>query len=317
MKAIRYRAYGGPEVLEVVDVERPQPAADQVLIQVAASSVNPVDWKMASGHIRLLFPAKFPQVPGFDVAGRVVEVGPGVTKFAVGDRVFARLNKGIGAASAEYTVGSLADVAAIPEGMDDGEAAGLPLAGMTALQALRDYCGMSMSGATQRVLVVGASGGVGHLAVQIARAAGAYVVGVCSAKNAPLVLGLGAQEVIDYAKPDAYAGQAPFDIVFDCVGGSPKPWLARLTPNGQLASCAPGAGHIFRSLFNGLARRKVYAVRLKANAADLEFLGKMVADGNLRVIVDSRFPLEQLKEAWQRSIAGRSIGKIVVDVATP
>lgn len=300
----------------MTDIPQPTAGPGQVLLRVLASSVNPIDWKLASGKLRLLRPIRLPFVPGFDVAGEVVELGAGVTAFAPGDRVHARLAHGRGAASAEYSVADVAVTARMPAGMDPGEAAGLPLAGMTALQGLRDDCKLPMTGATERVLVVGASGGVGHFAVQIARAAGATVVGVCSGRNAEMVARLGAHEVIDYTEPDAYRGQAPFDVVFDCVGGSPRPWLARLGPGGRYASPMPGVGTLLRSLINPLTRTKVRAVMLRTNAADLQVLDRLVEAGALRVVVDSRYPLAGLRAAWERSISGRAAGKLVIDVAS-
>lgn len=173
MRAMSYRVYGGP--LEPADVERPKPQAEQILIRARHSSVNPIDWKMASGKYRLIMPVKLPAIPGFDVAGEVAEVGPGVTGFNVGDRVHARVLGRTGEASAEYVLAGVDVVAPVPAKMPLDVAAALPLAGMTALQGLRDEARMPMTNAKDRVLVVGASGGVGQLAVQIAKAAGATV----------------------------------------------------------------------------------------------------------------------------------------------
>lgn len=315
MRAIIYRRYGGLDRLELVELPRPTPGPDQILVRVVAASVNPVDWKMARGRQRLVMPVTFPMTPGFDVAGEVVELGPGVTGFTVGERVHARLRKNEGGASAEFTVAGVGVTAPVPSGMDLGEAAGLPLAGMTALQGLRDRAGLPMSGATERVLIVGASGGVGHLAVQIARAAGATVVGVCSARNAALVSSLGAHEVLDYTKPDPYSGQAPFDVVLDCVGGSPSAWLPLLRPGGRFASTMPGPAVFLHQLTNPVAPKQVRAVMLDSNAADLRVLDGLVAAGKLRVVVDRRFPLAELRQAWEYSISGRAAGKIVIDVA--
>jgi NADPH:quinone reductase-like Zn-dependent oxidoreductase len=309
------RRYGGPDALERVELPRPEPAAEQVLVRVATAAVNPVDWKMASGAYRLLLPVTFPWVPGFDVAGEVVALGPGVTAFAVGDRVHARLRKNEGGASAEYTVAGVGVTARMPAGMDFAQAAGLPLAGMTALQGLRDEAGLSMTGSRDRVLIVGASGGVGHLAVQLARAAGASVVGVCSARNAERVADLGAHEVLDYARPEPYRGQQPFDVVLDCVGGPPSAWTPLLAPGGRFASVVPGPSVFLRSWLNPVSGRKVRPVLLEPNAADLRALDALAAEGKLRVVVDSRFPLEALGAAWARSIAGRVVGKVVLDVS--
>src|SRR5678815_196417 len=151
MRAVLYRAYGGPERLEMIDIPRPSPGHGQVLVRVLKSSVNPVDWKIASGKLRLIMPVKLPTVPGFDVAGDIVELGPGVSNFAIGERVHARIatNKGTGSC-AEFAVVGTDVLARVPSGMDTGEAAGLPLAGITALQGLRDRAGMSVQGTRER-----------------------------------------------------------------------------------------------------------------------------------------------------------------------
>jgi NADPH:quinone reductase-like Zn-dependent oxidoreductase len=316
MRAMIFRAYGGPEQLELADIPRPSPGPGQVLVRVIASGVNPIDWKRASGKMRLIMPVKFPAVPGFDVAGDVTELGPGVTGLSIGDRVHARIATGGTGACAEFAVVGLDVLEKVPLDMDPAEAAGLPLAGLTALQGLRDRAGLPLEGARERVLVVGASGGVGHIGVQIARASGATVVGVCSSRNAALVLTLGAHEVIDYTEPDAFRGQAPFDVVLDCVGGSPAPWIKLLDGKGRYASPMPGPGTLLRSMLNPLAGRKVRAVMLKSNAGDLLLLDRLVEVGKLRVVIDSRYPLTDLRMAWERSMSGRAVGKIVIDVAS-
>jgi NADPH:quinone reductase-like Zn-dependent oxidoreductase len=316
MRAMIYRAYGGLERLESTDIPRPSPGPEQVLVRVIAASVNPVDWKIASGKLRLLMPMKLPAIPGFDVAGDIAELGPGVTGFAIGDRVHARIerNRGTGAC-ADFAVVGVNVLARAPAGMEAGEAASLPLAGLTALQGLRDRAGLPLEAARERVLVVGASGGVGHIAVQIARAAGATVVGVCSGPNAALVSSLGAHEVIDYTKPHAYRGQAPFDVVLDCVGGIAFPWIPMLGRGGRYVSTLPGPDVFLLSLANPFHGRKVRAVMLKSDAADLRVLDQMVDAGKVRVVIDSRYPLSQLRAAWERSMSGRTVGKIVIDVA--
>lgn len=314
MKAMLYRRYGGPEVLESADLPKPTPGPSEILIKVRATSINPIDWKIASGKLRLLMPAKLPQVPGFDVAGEVVEVGSAVSGFAVGARVHARLDKGIGAAAAEFTLASPAVTSVMPDNMDFASGAGLPLAGMTALQALRNLGGLSLSGSKQRVLVIGASGGVGHLAVQIARAAGATVIGICSGRNRAMVESLGAQEVIDYQQPDPYRNLQACDIILDCVGSPYREWTPYLTPSGAFVSALPGPAVILRGLCNAVTRHKVHAVMLKSNAPDLRSLDDLAAAGKLRVIVDQSFPLSALQAAWQRSISGRAAGKIIVTV---
>lgn len=314
MRAMIYRAYGGPEKLELTDLPRPSAGPGRVAITVRASSVNPVDWKRASGKMRLIMPVSFPGTPGFDVAGEVAEVGQGVEGFAVGDRVHARIGEMAGGACADVATAGVDVVAKMPEGMSFADAAALPLAGMTALQGLRDEAGMPLEGARERVLIVGASGGVGHLAVQIARAAGATVVGVCSGRNVEMVRGLGAHDVIDYTKPDPYRGQAPFDVILDCVAGDPSPWLPLLGPKGRYASCLPSGKTFLRAAVSFVTSKRVRPVMLKSNAPDLGILDALAARGQLRVVIDSRFPLEALRDAWARSMTGRAAGKIVIDV---
>jgi NADPH:quinone reductase-like Zn-dependent oxidoreductase len=314
MKAMLYRSYGGPEKLELVEIPKPTPGPGQILLKVFASSVNPVDWKIASGKMRFIMPAKFPTIPGADVAGEVIEVGAGATGFSIGMRVHARIAATAGA-SAEYAVAGIEVSASIPEGMGFAEAAGLPLAGMTALQGLRDKTLLPLEGAKEKVLIIGASGGVGHLAVQIAKSTGAFVVGVCSAKNEALVRSLGADGVIDYQKPDAFSGHKDFDIIYDCVSGDPSPWLPMLTSKGRYASCMPGVSTFLRSFLNPFMGRSVRPVMLKSNATDLQILDRLVDQKKLKVVIDSRLPLEKLKEAWERSLSGRAIGKIIIEVA--
>jgi NADPH:quinone reductase-like Zn-dependent oxidoreductase len=314
MRAIALQKYGGPEALELVEIPRPVPKANQVLIRVHASSVNPIDWKLGSGKLRLVYPISLPFIPGFDVSGEVVELGSGVTEFQLGDRVHARLERDAGAGAAEYSVVGLAVLVKMPDSMSYGEAAALPLAGMTAFQGLRDDLGLPLEGARGRILIVGASGGVGHFAVQLACAFGLQVTAVCSPRNAEMVRRLGAHEVIDYTAPAPYQGQQPFDAIFDCVGGSVRRWLGLLAPRGRLASPIPSVGFLLRGLLNPLTARKARATMLKTNAADLAYLDRLFEQGKLRPVIDSRFPLEQFSRAWERSQSGRAAGKVVVDV---
>lgn len=312
MRAMCYRTYAGP--LELIDAEKPTPKAGQILIRARHSSINPIDWKLASGKLRLLIPVKFPAIPGFDVAGEVAEVGPDVSEFRVGDRVHARVVGGTGASSAEYVLAGVDVATRVPEKMPLDVAAALPLAGMSALQGLRNEARLPMQGAKERVLIVGASGGVGHLGVQIARSTGAHVTGVCGGRNAKLVSELGAHEIIDYKQANAFQGKGPWDVILDCIGGSPSAWTDKLVPGGRYASLLPGPGVMARALLNPFTSRRVRAVMLKSNAPDLKILDDLFERDALRVIIDSRFPLAKLADAWARSESGRATGKIVVDI---
>jgi NADPH:quinone reductase-like Zn-dependent oxidoreductase len=315
MRAIHLRSYGGPDKLQLVHIQEPQPAQGQLAVRVFSSSVNPIDWKRASGAYRLIMPVQFPSIPGYDIAGEVMALGSGVTGFAVGDRVHARIAEMSGGASAEVAVVGVEVTTKMPEGMTFADAAALPLAGMTALQGLRDGGKLTFfEGTNKRVLIIGGSGGAGHFAVQIARAMGAHVTSVSSAKNAEVTRSLGAHETIDYNASEPFAGQAPFDVIYDCVAGEPGKYNAHLTPQGRYLSCVPGPSVFAYATMNFLRKKHVGAVMLKANAADLAVLDDLFARGKLRVLIDAHFPLERLRDAWEHSIRGRSVGKIVIDV---
>ena len=317
MRAIQYRAYGGPEVLKLVHLQEPTPGNKQVAIRVASASVNPIDWKRMSGAFRLIVPVRFPSVPGYDVAGNVIAVGEGVTGFAVGDRVHARLSDKDCGGFADVAVADVDITSKMPSGMSFADAAALPLAGMTALQGLVGGGKLGFQErASVRVLIVGGSGGVGHFAVQIARSMGTYVVAVTSAKNSELVRSLGAHETIDYNQPDAFAGQAPFDVVYDCVAGDPGKYMPLLTSKGRYLSCMPGAAVFAYSALNFMRSKHVGAVFLKASTKDLDVLNGLFEKSQLRVVIDAHFPLEQTKQAIEQSMRGRAVGKIVIDVQT-
>jgi NADPH:quinone reductase-like Zn-dependent oxidoreductase len=274
MRAMILDTYGLTPTLR--DAPDPTPGPNQLLVRVRAASVNPVDWKQASGAIKLLMSAKFPFVPGSDLAGEVVALGAGVTTFVVGDRVHTRLSGNGGGAYAELALAGIDVACHTPATLSDAEAAGLPLAGMTALQGV--------------------------------------VTGVCSGRNVELVTSLGADAVIDYTKPEPYKGQAPFDVIYDCVGSAPNDFLPLLTANGRFASCMPGPSVFVGAALNLFRARKVLPVMLKPNAADLTTLDAWVTAGKLKVVIDSRFPLADVPKAWERSRSGRAVGKIVVEV---
>lgn len=310
MKVLLFGGYGQPP--ELVERPTPTPGANEVLVRVRATSVNPIDWKQVSGKYRPILTARFPFVPGYDLSGEVEALGPGVMGFTKGQRVHTRLSGREGGANAELVCAGLDVLRPMPEGMDFSQGAGLPLAGMTALQGLRDGCGLPMEGATQRVAIVGASGGVGHLAVQLAKAAGAHVTGVCSARNAELVRRLGADAIVDYTKNDAWQGVEPFDVVLDCVGSGHRRLLERLKPQGRYASCVPAPSTFLRQAANLVTSKKVVPVMLDANATDLGVLDALVERKKLEVVIDSSFPVEKLAEAYARSEGGRAAGKIIV-----
>jgi 2-desacetyl-2-hydroxyethyl bacteriochlorophyllide A dehydrogenase len=311
MKAIQCRGYGKPDQLAEADVPVPQPARSQLLIRVTASSVNPIDWKLYSGRYHWVIPVRFPFIPGFDVAGEVTEVGAQVTRFKVGDHVFAMLDTHPGGASAEYAVVGERAVARIPANIPAREAAALPLAGLTALQALRD---LGQVAAGMRVLIVGASGGVGHFAVQIAKSYGAQVTAVCSDPHVDMVRGLSADHVIDYTKQPDFSITQPYDIVLDLVVQRPvREFFPLMASDGIYVSSLPSGGRITAAFFLPVySKRRVSIVRVKPSGEDLDQLRVLCEAGKLRPVIDRVFRLEELAAAHAYSQRGRTAGKVVI-----
>src|SRR5579864_2585188 len=216
MKAVRIHTYGGPEVLRYEDAPRPVPAAGEVLIKIHAAAVNPVDWKVRAGHLKDMLKYQLPLIPGWDAAGVIEDVGAGVARLKHGDEVYTRPDIMRDGTYAEYIAVREAEVALKPKSLDHVHAAAIPLAALTAWQALFDAGGLS---AGQRVLIHAAAGGVGSFAVQFAKWKGAHVIGTASARNAELVRSFGADQFIDYRSTRFDDVVKDADVVFDTVGG--------------------------------------------------------------------------------------------------
>ncbi|MFG3286223.1 NADP-dependent oxidoreductase [Streptomyces sp. NPDC048111] len=311
MRAISAPRLGGPDVLAEIDVERPEPGPTEVLVRVHAAGVNPADWKIREhgGFGR----ETTPPVLGFDVSGTVEAVGLGVTLYAVGDEVFGMpLFPHQAGAYAEYVAAPARHFVRKPAGIDHIQAAALPLASLTAWQALVDT-GRLQAG--QRVLIHAAAGGVGHLAVQIAKARGAYVIGTASAAKHDFVKGLGADEVIDYHAVDFTEAVSDVDVVLDAVGGDYSARsLTVLRPGGTLVSIntndEPG-------LLAEAAARGVRAgfTLVEPDHLALRALADLVEEGRLRAEIDSVFDLSDAAKAHEHGERGRTRGKIVLRVA--
>ena len=298
---MRQHALGGPDVLGVQEVPRPEPGPTEVLVRVAAAGVNPVDWKVRAGGGLLGEP---PFTLGWDVAGVVEEVGIGVTWLSPGDRVFGmpRFPKEA-ACYAEYVVSPSRQLTRIPDGLSDIEAAAIPLAGLTAWQALVDTAGV---GERSRVLVLGAAGGVGHFAVQIAKSRRAWVVGTSSAEKHGFLAGLGIDEALD--KDDAIPVR-DVDVVFDAVGGETALGaLPTLLDGGLLVTVSASAAGALREAADG--RVRVDAILVEPDRAGLEGL----AAAGLRPHIEHTFPLEEAGRAHELGERGRTRGKIVLTI---
>ena len=309
MRAIRQDRLGGPEVLELVEVPRPSPNPTEVLVRIAAAGVNPVDWKVRT---RGGFLGEPPFTVGWDVAGVVEEVGYGVTRFSVGDRVFGmpRFPREA-AAYAEYVTSPSRQLARIPDGLDDVDAGALPLAALTAWQALVEAAEVQPG---QRVLVLAAAGGVGHLAVQIAKARGAHVLGTARAEKHPFLADLGVDEAIDYTSENVAERAHDVDVVLDLVGGETGPdALPALRTGGIFVSIASSAGLAeLQELAAGRAR--VADMLVEPDRAGLEAIAELVAAGALRPHVSHTFPLGEAAHAHELGETGRTQGKLVLTV---
>lgn len=325
MRAIWRGCYGPPEVLQLRELAKPVPGDDELLVRVRAASVNPLDWHELRGSpyfMRLGTGLGAPKSRrlGIDFAGTVEAVGSQVGRFRPGDAVFG----GARGAFGEYvTVREAGSVAPIPEGVSFEAAAALPIAAVTALQALRDEGGLQ---AGQRVLINGASGGVGTFAVQIAKALGAEVTGVCSTRNVALVRSLGADHVIDYTRASYPDGAERYDLIVDMVGNHSTVANRRvLTPTGRLVIVGGPGGDWLGPMLGALTAlalspftdQTLKPMLARLDPADLAAVGDLVQAGRVRPVIDRRHALAEVPAAIAYSEAGRARGKIIITVEPP
>ncbi len=316
MKAVYYQEYGSPEVLQYGEQQKPDLKADQVLVRVYASSVNPIDWKLRKGDMKVAsgMGLSFPKIPGVDIAGQVVETGSEVTGFRSGDMVFAKLDGGTGGAYAQYAVVSSEVLVPMPGNMNYEEAASVPLAALTALQGLRDK-GELQPG--EKVLVNGASGGVGTFAVQIARALGAgEVVGVCSTEHVDLVRSLGVDRVIDYKQEDFTQEKDRYDLIFDAAGKSSYSQAKdSLRENGRYVTTVPDPVDTAKGyLASVFSSKQMKAFFTHDSALDLTQIREWIEAGQIKPVIDRVYDLEQAAQAHRESEEGDAAGKIVLRV---
>ena len=325
MRAIVARGHGGPKVLRTEEVERPEARGKKVLMEVYATGVNPVDWRIRRGDLRPLSYLMPQRIPGRDVAGVVVEVGDEVRGFEVGDRVFAMLDGASGGGYAEYAVAGEDAIARMPENLSFEEAAAVPLAALTAVQAIRDalrevtrnapHACDTGELARRRVLINGASGGVGTFAVQFAKISGAVVTAVCSAESAALAGELGADHVVDYKEENFARHEERYDVIFDVVGNRSFGVCKRaLRPAGVYVTTEPGPRNFLSQVATIPAQRKARVVLVKPSGEHLSLLKQLFEAGRLRVVLDSVYPLEEVAEAHAHGEMGHARGKIVLRV---
>ncbi len=318
MKVFTQKKYGGPEVLNPDEMEKPVPKENEVLVKVKALSINPAEWHLLQGRIwlvRLGFGLTKPRnpVPGADVAGIVEAVGNGVTSFKRGDQVFGRVwNGGL----AEYICVQEDKIALMPDGTSFEEAAAIPLAANTAQVAL--YRTLKVQEG-QSLLINGASGGIGSFAVQLAKYYGAEVTAVCSSRNKELVQSLGADHVIDYTHEDFTLHTHQFDLFADLVGNRPLQQIRHLLkPKGRgvfvgFTDARKMMGFMLGgSLLSAVGSRKFFSIDVKTNGKDLEYLGQLVKDGFLKPVIDRVFPFEETPRAFAHLGTRHARGKIVI-----
>jgi NADPH:quinone reductase-like Zn-dependent oxidoreductase len=324
MKAVVYRCYGGPEVLRYEDVAKPAIESDRVLIRVHSASANPLDWHYLRGEPYIMRTSSGFGSPedirlGVDFAGTVEAVGAGVTRFKPGDEVFG----GAGGAFAEYVnVREAGALALKPANVTFEQAAAVPIAAVTALQALRDK-GQVRAG--QRVLINGASGGVGTFAVQLAKSYGAVVTGVCSTRNVELVRSAGADHVVDYTQRDFTQGTDRYDLIIDSVGNHSFSALRGvMQPNGVLVMVGntskgrwlgPLLGSIKGVMLAPFVKQRIEPLLADMNAEDLALLAGLMASGKLTPVIDRSFSLSDVAQAIEYLETGRARGKVVIAVS--
>ncbi|KAG2255583.1 hypothetical protein Bca52824_074877 [Brassica carinata] len=308
MHALQYESYGGgAAALKHVQVPVPSPKANEVLLKLEATSLNPVDWKIQKGMIRPFLPRKFPCIPATDVAGEVLEVGSGVKNFKAGDKVVSVLSHLTGGGLAEYAVASEKLTVKRPQEVGPAEAAALPVA-------------LDGTGKQANILVTAASGGVGHYAVQLAKLGNAHVTATCGARNIDFVKSLGADEVLDYKTPEGAALKSPsgkkYDSVIHCANGIPfSTFEPNLSENGKVIDITPGPSAMWTFAVKKItmSKKQLVPLLLIPKAENLEFMVNLVKEGKVKTVIDSKHPLSKAEDAWAKSIDGHATGKIIIE----
>ncbi|MFT5420805.1 MAG: NADPH:quinone reductase-like Zn-dependent oxidoreductase [Candidatus Endobugula sp.] len=309
MKAVQINKFGDRSVLELnANVEIPTPAANEVLIKVKSASVNPVDWKIREGYLQAMLNHTLPLTLGWDVSGEVVATGEQVSKLNVGDAVYSRPDIAKNGSYAEYITVVADEVAIKPKSLSWQEAAGVPLAALTAWQSLYELAKLE---AGERVLIHAGSGAVGQFAIQLAKLRGATVYTTTSSKNTRLVLSLGADHAIDYHKED-FSELKEIDVVFDTIGGETQAnsWKT-LKKGGRLVSITENPDEAIAAKHNVSA----FFCFVQPNSEQLDKLAEFADAGKLKVSIDSEFGLDEVTKAHERSESGRAQGKIIINVS--
>ena len=306
MKAVVINEYGDESVLKYEEVEKPEPKDDEVLVKVKIAAVNPIDWKIRDG-MGEMFGLKLPMIPGCEISGTVEETGANVKNYNVGDEVFGYLSSHQGG-YAEYAVLKENEISKKPENIDFENAAAIPVGALTAWQAMFDTAGLQSG---QKILIHAASGGVGSMAVQLAKAKGAYVIGTASGKNEQFVKDLGADEFIDYTKTKFEDAVKDVDAVLDTIGGDTQERSFQvLKKGGTLVTLVQPPSPELAEKFGV----KAEMLNMQPNADQLAEITELATEGKLKTYVETVLPFSEIKKAHELSKAGKTRGKIVLEV---
>ncbi len=311
MKAIITKRYGDASVLQYGTMEQPRINDNEILVKIAAFSVNPVDWKIRSGQIKIKTGLKPPTVLGSDFAGTIECLGKNVNAYQINDRVWGKVDSFKGGAYAEYIKVKAENISPIPSTLTDQQAAAIPNAALTAYQAL---VGLASIKAEDKVLINGASGGVGIMATQIAKAYGCHVSAVCSTANVSLVKELGADTVIDYSKDDLLANKGCYDVFFDCVAKrSIFQVQSSMKSGGVYVSTLPSIGHLLSPITSMIMKKTSKLIMVKPNHDQLKELKRLVETKQLIPVVAQTFDAKDIAQAHTISATGRVVGKLVIN----
>jgi NADPH:quinone reductase-like Zn-dependent oxidoreductase len=308
MKAIRIHEYGPPEVLRYEDAPRSELGDGDVLVRVHAGAINPVDWKIRAGYVRDWLKYKLPLIPGWDFSGVIEETGPEAGPWKRGDEVYARPDIARDGAYAEYIAVRASEIAAKPKSLDHVHSAAIPLAGLTAWQALFDAAGLS---AGQKVLIHAAAGGVGHFAVQFAKWKGAFVAGTASARNHDFLRSLGVDQIIDYTSTRFEDVVRDFDVVLDTMAGETRDRSWGVLKKGGILVTVLGQPSQEDANAHGVRGAGIF---VQPNPAQLAEIAGLADTGKVKVCVDGVFPLAEAARAHVLGETNRTRGKIVLQV---
>ncbi len=313
MKAATINKWGDPGVFDIGTFEKPAPGPNQVQIQVICSSVNPVDYKQRKGNHKFILGSPFPIILGYDVSGIVTDIGSEVESFKIGDEIFGDLDNKYGTALAEYAVGQEHCFAPKPKKISFQEAAALPLAGLTALQGIRDK-GKLKAGET--IIINGASGGVGHLALQIAHILKGKTIVVASAKNVDFLKQFNPEKIVDYTSENIYNTGIKADIIFDVAGNlNFRKCLKLLNNNGRYVSTLPRPKIIWHKFISVFTKgKKPFTLLRKHNAKDMRQLAQWQEEGSIKPFINKTFSLEEIADAHRFAEKAGFTGKVVINI---